>query len=80
LEDLFAPLDFSCILGYPHKVHINTCATNIPKFDGNPWMDSRYVASFMNYMVDSNIVHDDILMKMLHIQHKEKFHGIGIVI
>jgi hypothetical protein len=63
-EDLFAPLYSSCVLGYTYMFHLDTWTTHIPKFDGNPWLASRCLVSFMNNVVRNNIVHEDILMKM----------------
>jgi hypothetical protein len=60
---LFAPFDFLGVPFYLCKLHIDAWTTHVPKFNGNPWLASRYLASFMDYVVDNNIVYEHILMK-----------------
>jgi hypothetical protein len=34
-----------------------------PKFDGSPLLAMNFLESFMNYVIDTNIVFEDVLMK-----------------
>lgn len=63
LEELLAPPGFSCIHGYLHSVHLDVWKDHVPRFWGNPHFAQRHLASFIDFVVDINIAHEDILMK-----------------
>jgi hypothetical protein len=62
-EDLFAPLDFVDVPLCPGELHFGAWTTQVPMFNGNPWLASDHFESFMKYVVDTNMAHEDILMK-----------------
>jgi hypothetical protein len=57
-EDLFAPLDFAGVPLCPGELHFDAWTTQVPMFNGNPWLASRHLASFMDYVVENNIVYE----------------------
>jgi hypothetical protein len=63
-EYLFTPLDFSCILGSPHHLYPWVWMHHVPIFWGQPHLASMHLSSFMKFIIENNIVHEDVLMKI----------------
>lgn len=61
LAYLFVPLDLPRILKHSH-LPIANIHTHVPKFNGNLWLVVDFLESFMNYVIDTNIVFEDVLM------------------
>jgi hypothetical protein len=62
LEDLLDPLDFSRILEYPNDYE--DWREDIPKFHGFRDSPTFHVTSFINIVLELNIFHEDVTMKM----------------
>jgi hypothetical protein len=60
--NVFFPLDLLYVSRCPHLCSIDIF-TQVPKFDGNPWLASNHLEYFMNYVVNTNIFYEDLLMK-----------------
>jgi len=62
-EYFLTPLDFSGILKYPHHLQPWAWIYHVSRFWGQPHLTSIHLSSFINFIVSSNIIHEDVLMK-----------------
>jgi hypothetical protein len=75
-EYLFAPLDFPDVPLCPGELHFDTWITHVQNFNGNIWVASRHLEYFMDYMVENNIVYENVFMKafVFSMQGKDAWH------
>jgi hypothetical protein len=77
---LYAPLDFSNILGYPNQSNLKW-TRQIPCFCGDPFLVDQHISCFLDYISDLNIVHEDIGMRMFAMplmgEAKDWFRSLG---
>jgi hypothetical protein len=59
---LIVPLDLPHVPKYSH-LPVANIYVHVPKFDGSPWLVVNFLESFINYVIDTNIVFEDVLMK-----------------
>jgi hypothetical protein len=62
---LFPPLYLTCIYGYPHEFNYKLWKKHAPKFYGNKNCVSKFSTSFIRFIVEFNIIHEDATLKML---------------
>jgi hypothetical protein len=60
--NVFVPLDILCIPRWPLMLHVDVFS-HIPNFDGIPCLASSNIEYFMNYIINTNIFYEEILMK-----------------
>jgi len=53
---------------------------HIPRFWGQPHLASMHFSSFIEFNVEKNIVHEDVLMRVFTFSLNGRMHGSGIVI
>jgi hypothetical protein len=68
---LLASLDFSCIHGYPHELHYQLWKQHSPRFYGNQDLASEFATSFIRFIVEFNIINEDVMLKMLSLSMQE---------
>lgn len=62
--ELYAPLDFLGILGCLNKLPPPGWVEHIPKFHGHPHLAAQHVTSFIDFILDLYVVHEDVIMRM----------------
>ena len=61
-EDWLRPLDFLFVSECPYPFQVEFWLDHLPKFCGTPIMVLTRIASFMDFIIDLNLVSEDVLI------------------